>query len=268
MQDSVNAIGNPQPLRPLFWKLRERSVFFLGSVHFGPEGGFALPQSVMDAFDSATEIFFEIADVDTTPSPDFLFRESGSLRDDLHPNLYEKLSQHPDYGPDFDRLKLEAVGIVLGAKLYPRMGLMPQNGIDVALCHRARAQTKRVHGLETRMDQEQAILTSNHSELIAGLELQLNHPELVQQLAQGIIRSIYEGDATLLDEVRAIMHRLGPVRAHAILEKREKKWNTLLEPLFSEGRSVFFVVGALHVAESSGIISQLTHAGHTFDRVG
>ena len=264
----MNSTGNPQPLRPLFWKLRDHPIHFLGSVHFGPEGGFALPKPVIDAFDSATEVFFEIEDVDETPFPHFLYRESGSLRDDLNPSLYEKLVQHPEYNPDFDQLKLATVGIVLGAKLYPRMGLMPKDGIDVALCRRARKQGQTVQGLEKRAEQEQAILTSSQTESVAGLELHLNHPELVLQLAQGLARSIYDGNAQLLDEVRALMHRFGPIRAHALLEEREEKWHALLTSLFLEGRSFFFVVGALHVAESSGIINRLARVGYQFDRIG
>ena len=181
--------------------------------------------------------------------------------------MARRITEQSEYGPHVDRLKLEAVSTVLAGNLYPSMGYVPEHGVDVLLCRRARAQGRVIRGLELRTEQERAFLTSTTTELTTGLEMQFNHPELMHQLAEKVVSSFRDGDVQSIDEIRATMRRYAPIRTAALLEGRESKWSDLLKVVFAQNRSVFIVVGALHVAATGGILERLTRARYNFDRI-
>jgi uncharacterized protein YbaP (TraB family) len=255
-----------QIISPLFWKISGAPVHLLGSAHLGPADGIVIPEPVLNEFDSADRLFFEIQDLDTPPGP-FMLRASGSLQTEMPPDLYAAVQAHRDYSANVERFNLACVQMALVLPIFERQKLISATGIDPMLCARARAQGRTMEGLESRREQEAALICTTPEEALRGLRIFLTNPEAVERMSVGLIRAAYGGDAAALSGFRDLMKHLAPIRAHALLEAREERWLSIIEEIIRANRSTFIVAGCLHMAQSGGIIMLLEQAGYELERI-
>jgi uncharacterized protein YbaP (TraB family) len=250
---------------PIHWRIRGRAVSFLGSIHFGPADGFLIPLSVTDAFDAADDRFFEVDPA--SPFPNLKYRSSSSLQDEIGAERAALLRQRLGNPTDFDRLSILGVLGQLAVQPYRERGFQPSAGIDHVLSARARKAGKTVSALETVDAQIRAFSAGPLGELCRALDVLLANPDLASRMANNLLYALQTGNVTVIQELRDFTRTLRPIQARALLDEREERWLRTIVATIESGRSAFFVVGALHLAEHEGIIVRLQQASCEIDRV-
>lgn len=262
------SVNNPAtPVRSLWWKVRDRPVHFLASMHLGPMGGFSHGSAIMDAFDAAETVHFEVTRDEMSAVPDLVRREHGTLGGDLGPELYQRLLQDPRYEQHFEGLKLPFVVTQLAAHAYTEIGLSHQCGVESILYARAAANGQRIGGLEAAADQVRGLVSLGTDLVANGLRNVLDHPNLITEARDLIVLGYIQGDEVAMNTARAKMYETYPDVANRILTAREARWSPLLHAIITEGRPAMVVVGALHLAGDS-ILAALRRDGFIIDRMG
>jgi len=242
--------------RPLLWRLRDHPVHFLGTFHLGPPGGFAFPPRALELIDSAAAVYLEV-DPFGQPTRDIVHRSEGTLEDDIGSSRFRRLQELMPRDNDLAQLAPAGIELRLGIQAYRARGLEFDLGIDRMLYRRADGLEKSIHFLETMSDQEQALLAGDKSEMIAGLDLMLANPGVLQQLVDNLIWAYLQGDDRVLSEIRNLMATLRPSKARALLQNREERWVPLIRGIVESRRPTLIAVGAIHFAEPDGLLSHL-----------
>jgi len=251
--------------RPFFWKVRNRPVHFLGSLHFGPPGGFILPSSVLSVVKEASTITFEIPfDGPLDPSP--LFRNSGSLEDDLSPLHWSILTKMLANTENLNRYRLEALFLLLAPLPYQARGLIGK-GLDPMLFDWARANSKRILTLETRQEQIAIILKECGDEISKHLARCIDAPSLPLTRVDQVLAAMTSGDEGELAALKETAFADLPRKAVHLFTERDVKWVPAFEAQCDSRDPALIIVGALHFAEPGGMLSLLRGRGYVIDRV-
>lgn len=249
------------PVRPLWWKAHDAPVYFLGSIHFGPPGGFNHGAAVLKAFDQAETVHFEITRDDLSTVPELVRRVAGSLREELGPDLYLRLLNDPRYNELFEGIKLPFVVTELAAQAYRTIGLSHDWGVEKMLYERAANNGQSTSGLESAADQVRSLASFSPGRIASGMKMMLDQPELVTRMRDLIVEGYLRGDLNAMNAARGIMYELYPDVADCLLTAREARWAPKLRTLITDGRSAMIVVGALHLAGDNSILADLNRAG-------
>lgn len=249
------------PVRPLWWKANDAPVYFLGSIHLGPPGGFSHGAAVLHAFDQAEKVYFEVTRHDLDTIPALIRREAGSLREDLGPDLYHRLVNDPRYNEQFEGIKLPFVVTELAAQAYHTIGLTHDWGVEKMLYERAAGNGQPIGGLESAADQVRSLASFSPQRIASGMKTILDQPDLVTQMRDLIVEGYLRGDLNTMNAARGIMHKLYPDVADCLLTAREARWAPQLRAIVEAGRPVMVVVGALHLAGANNILADLNRAG-------
>jgi uncharacterized protein YbaP (TraB family) len=277
------ASTRPQPADPPFWRADGAdgaTLYLLGSVHFGWEGGWAFPRVLDEAFERAEVLVVEIDDRDLDPvAMRHLMRDRGvlsegeSLESILAPELWTLLSE-----------RMAALGLpaalvehvepwaaamaVMNFDMESR-GLRGEQGVDHQLLARAGSE-KEVRPLES-VELQIALMDELAPEL---QELMLKETLITMEEKPGQIDAVMEawsrGDEEELEKLilgpMASKPELRPLYRAFTLE-RNRMMADSLEQWLNSGRSVFAVVGAGHLLGEEGIVSLLRARGHRVRRV-
>jgi len=166
--------------------------------------------------------------------------------------------------PEIVISKLEpwAAAMVLTQFALTKTGYDPQLGIDMQLVGRARADGKRVDGLETVVDQlgifDARSLDEQKKFLLESAE---DAPKLDDDLHRLIV-------AWRAGDLKALETELNKERASTpglydeLLGERNRKWLPKIEALLAQDQDVLVVVGALHFVGHDGLLELLSKDGH------
>ncbi len=153
--------GRTPASNPLFWRAvspEERVVYLFGSIHVGPDGGWAFPAPVEKAFARSKVMYVEFdARSFSEDSQALLLAEYGMLPPGVH--LRDRLSKEQYaalvaaletsdfYEEDVGRLRPWMIANMLSLEAALRVGLSPAYGVDSGLLERSRG--KRIVALES-----------------------------------------------------------------------------------------------------------------------
>lgn len=271
MSDALRSAQNSPPggssVRPLFWRVHESPVHFLASIHFGPPGGFNHGPEVLEAFDQSENIHFEITREDLGLIPDLVRRDSGSLRDELGPELYAQLRGETRYNEELDNVKLPFALLGLAAQCYHEIGLTHENGVEQKLFDRAATNGQRIAGLEGATDQIRSLLGFRNELVVDGFRQVLENPAQLVAMRDLVVTGYIRGDVESIEAARRIMHDLYPEVADSLLRVREDNWMPKLRSLIEGGRPTMVVVGAVHLAGPNNVIARLISEGVSITRL-
>ncbi len=270
----------PAPIQgegPALWVVRDAdsTLYLFGSVHvLRPTTGWSSPR-VEAAFDSASDIWFEISNPDDQAAIMPLIQQHG-----LSPETPLSSRLTPEENADLDAAA-QAMG-ASAAQLQPmkpwlaalslsvapliKAGYDPKSGVELVLKARAEAAGKPTHGFET-IDKQIGILAGLPDDVqLAFLRETLKDYEDAATKLDEMVEAWARGDVATLDRVTITeMKEASPALYQAVLVDRNTDWANQIQTLLEGSGTAFIAVGAAHLTGDDSVQAILQKRGVTVE---
>ena len=262
---------------PALWVIKDAdsTLYLFGSVHvLRPTTGWASPR-VEAAFDSASDIWFEISNPDDQAAIMPLIQQHG-----LSPETPLSSRLTPQENAELDAAA-QAMG-ASAAQLQPmkpwlaalslsvaplvKAGYDPKSGVELVLKARAEAAGKPIHGFET-IDKQIGILADLPDDVqMAFLRETLKDYENAVTMLDGMVEAWAKGDVATLDRVMVEeMKEASPALYQALLVDRNTDWANQIQTLLEGSGTAFIAVGAGHLTGDESVQAILQQRGVTVE---
>lgn len=270
----------PAPIQgegPALWVVKDAdsTLYLFGSVHvLRPTTGWASPR-VEAAFDSASDIWFEISNPDDQAAIMPLIQQHG-----LSPETPLSSRLTPEENAELDAAA-QAMG-ASAAQLQPmkpwlaalslsvapliKAGYDPKSGVELVLKARAEAAGKPIHGFET-IDKQIGILAGLPDDVqLVFLRETLKDYENAATKLDEMVEAWARGDVATLDRVTITeMKEASPTLYQAILVDRNTDWANQIQTLLEGSGTAFIAVGAAHLTGDDSVQAILQRRGVTVE---
>ena len=270
----------PAPIQgegPALWVVKDAdsTLYLFGSVHvLRPTTGWASPR-VEAAFDSASDIWFEISNPDDQAAIMPLIQQHG-----LSPETPLSSRLTPEENAELDAAA-QAMG-ASAAQLQPmkpwlaalslsvapliKAGYDPKSGVELVLKARAEAAGKPIHGFET-IDKQIGILAGLPDDVqLAFLRETLKDYENAATKLDEMVEAWARGDVATLDRVTIKeMKEASPALYQAVLVDRNTDWANQIQTLLEGSGTAFVAVGAAHLTGDDSVQAILQKRGVTVE---
>lgn len=258
---------------PALWVVKDAdsTLYLFGSVHvLRPTTGWASPR-VEAAFDSASDIWFEISNPDDQAAIMPLIQQRG-----LSPETPLSSRLTPQENAELDAAA-QAMG-ASAAQLQPmkpwlaalslsvapliKAGYDPKSGVELVLKARAEAAGKPIHGFET-IDKQIGILAGLPDDVqLAFLRETLKDYENAATKLDEMVEAWARGDVATLDRVTITeMKEASPALYQAVLVDRNTDWANQIQTLLEGSGTAFIAVGAAHLTGDDSVQAILQKRG-------
>jgi hypothetical protein len=280
--------AGPVGVDPLFWRVAPQggaTLHVLGSIHFGPIGGWRMPRPIEDAYARSTALVVEVDDRGVSPEQMqamtmryALAPRGTTLQDLLPPETFELLERKfAEAGATVDPIlpfRPWMIATLLTVGAITETGFAPSTGVDRVVLGRAgerevielesiEIQLAVFGGLPPELD---ALFLTETLEQLSEVEpmmLELaeawrvgDEAELAAQL-----HDAYDEDDPAHQEFRAMMF------TDRNISMAEQLAVLATDPARS-GDEIFVVVGAGHFVGDDNVLEMLTSKGLEIARVG
>ena len=202
------------PKAPL-WQIQEHPIYLLGTVHFGPPGGFRFPRFA-DAFIECHDVAYFELDPFAKRDTSLMLRSATcktTLAEELGDVLYRHLrAEGYRWANPLDAHVAGALGILIQLDQAVKQALKgsakysEEWGIDRAVCSRYESQKKEVQFLETDATQVQAYVTGPLEEIVAELDYRRTHGHFPRVEGDEELLTLFQkGDFDALGRLRSQM---------------------------------------------------------------
>lgn len=270
----------PAPIQgegPALWVVKDAdsTLYLFGSVHvLRPTTGWASPR-VEAAFDSASDIWFEISNPDDQAAIMPLTQQHG-----LSPETPLSSRLTPEENAELDAAA-QAMGAA-AAQLQPmkpwlaalslsvapliKAGYDPKSGVELVLKARAEAAGKPIHGFET-IDKQIGILAGLPDDVqLVFLRETLKDYENAATKLDEMVEAWARGDVATLDRVTIKeMKEASPALYQAVLVDRNTDWANQIQTLLEGSGTAFIAVGAAHLTGDDSVQAILQKRGVTVE---
>ncbi|WP_336976264.1 TraB/GumN family protein [Brevundimonas nasdae] len=270
----------PAPIQgegPALWVVRDAdsTLYLFGSVHvLRPTTGWSSPR-VEAAFDSASDIWFEISNPDDQAAIMPLIQQHG-----LSPETPLSSRLTPQENAEMDAAA-QAMG-ASAAQLQPmkpwlaalslsvapliKAGYDPKSGVELVLKARAETAGKPIHGFET-IDKQIGILAGLPDDVqLAFLRETLKDYENAATKLDEMVEAWARGDVATLDRVTITeMKEASPALYQAVLVDRNTDWANQIQTLLEGSGTAFIAVGAAHLTGDDSVQAILKKRGVTVE---
>lgn len=257
------------------WAMKgaRNTVYLAGSVHALPKEHAEFPEQLERAYRASKIVVMEVDldDMDPREAVQFFtargtLPEGQSLADLIGADKYAAVAKLAgSLGvPEIviERFEPWAAALVLTQSALTQTGFDPQLGIDMQLMERARADGKRVEGLETVIDQLSIFDARSFDEQTRFLlDAADDVPNLDGDLER-LIGAWRNGDMRALEKEFRKERAQAPGLYDELLGARNRKWLPKIEALLDRDQDYLVVVGTLHFVGRDGLLKLLTSAGH------
>lgn len=298
---SVNGqIGNSTgKSTPVLYKATDgngNTAYIFGSIHVGRESFYPLPDSVINAFDSADMLAVEFDIIafenDISAQTDavmaMLYSDFSKIGEHLSSEVYsqavEILEKEKIYSSALDYYYPSLWSSFIDNIIYEKVNLDINSGIDRYFIERAYEKNKEVDDVESA--EFQYSMMANYSDELQELllELSIESYNLIQT-EEG--KKEYLGELAALmdawqsgnpDEIDRIANQPGEFESaeeiklyneyqKAMITDRNIGMADYAEEALKSGKTVFICVGAAHVVGDGGIVDLLQKRGYTVEIV-
>lgn len=264
---------------PALWVVKDAdsTLYLFGSVHvLRPTTGWSSPR-VQAAFDSASDIWFEISNPDDQAAIVPLMQQYG-----LSPTyrnatalttgeltLFGNAAQ--SVGSDavrMDNYRPWLAALTLSVAPLVKAGYDPKSGVELVLKARAEAAGKPIHGFET-LDKQIGILAQLPEDVqMAFLRETLKDYEKAATQLDDMVTAWASGDVDTIDRIMVEeMKEASPALYQALLVDRNTDWADQIQTLLQGSGTVFIAVGAGHLAGDDSVQAILQKRGVTVETV-
>lgn len=263
---------------PALWVVSDAdsTIYLYGTFHLLRPTTAWGSAKVDAAFDSASEVWFEVEDPDDQAairpiverlgvSPDrplssLLTAEEFASLDTAAKALDLSGAQLDPLRPWFASLQLAVASIV-------KAGFDPQSGVDRLLIARAHAAGKPVKGLETIEAQIGFIAGMDEAAQLAMLRSSLQEFAEAETLLDQMSTAWATGDVATLDRLIVAETRAeSPELYEAIFVRRNRNWADQIQTLLAGSGTTFIAVGSGHLAGDDSVQEILEDRGITATR--
>ena len=265
--------ASARPPHPLMWVVKDRdsTVYLFGSIHVMKDGVPWLTPRIRRRFDSASELWLEVADLD-----DDAAMQAVAQRYDANPagNMTQGLSndeigrldailrRHGLSTGQLMGMKKWMVGMIAEDEAIADLGYQPRLGVDRTLLDRARQQGKPVHGFETAGQQMAMVASANDAEDLASLRESLKDIDDLSHDLPPLFTAWEQGDEKALDTFLVAKFRdEDPDGYRKLIVARNAAWEPQIETILNGRGTAFVAVGAAHLVGPDGLIALLKAHG-------
>lgn len=268
-----------QGLGPALWVIKDAdsTLYLFGSVHvLRPTTGWASPR-VNAAFDSASDIWFEITNPEDQAAMMPLIQQYGlspqtPLSSRLTPEEVAQLDVAAKTigasAAQLDSLKPWLAALSLSVAPLVKAGYDPQSGVELALKARAQAAGKRLHGFETLEKQVGMLATLPDDVQLEFLRETLKDFDEAVEMLDSMVEAWAKGDVQALDRIVVEeMKTDAPELYKVLLVDRNTDWANQIQTLLQGSGTAFIAVGAAHLTGDDSVQSILQSRGVAVETV-
>lgn len=270
----------PAPIQgegPALWVVKDAdsTLYLFGSVHvLRPTTGWASPR-VEAAFDSASDIWFEISNPDDQAAIMPLIQQHGlSPETPLSSRLTPRENAELDAAAQamgasaaqLQPMKPWLAALSLSVAPLIKAGYDPKSGVELVLKARAEAAGKPIHGFET-IDKQIGILAGLPDDVqLVFLRQTLKDYENAATKLDEMVEAWARGDVATLDRVTITeMKEASPALYHSVLVDRNTDWANQIQTMLEGSGTAFIAVGAAHLTGDDSVQAILQKRGVTVE---
>lgn len=264
---------------PALWVVKDAdsTLYLFGSIHvLRPTTGWASPR-VTQAFDSASDIWFEISNPDDQAAIIPLIQQHGlspqtPLSSRLTPEEVAELDEAAKAigasAAQMDIMKPWLAALSLSVAPLVKAGYDPKSGVEMALKARAEAAGKPIHGFET-LDKQIGMLANLPDDTqLAFLRETLKNYDEAATILDTMVGAWAQGDVATLDRVAVQeMKSDSPELYKVLLVERNTDWANQIQTMLQGSGTSFIAVGAAHLAGEDSVQAILKSRGVTVEAV-
>lgn len=264
---------------PALWVIKDAdsTLYLFGSVHvLRPTTGWASPR-VNAAFDSASDVWFEITNPEDQAAMMPLIQQYGlspqtPLSSRLTPEEVAQLDVAAKTigasAAQLDPLKPWLAALSLSVAPLVKAGYDPQSGVELALKARAQAAGKRLHGFETLEKQVGMLATLPDDVQLEFLRETLKDFDEAVEMLDSMVEAWAKGDVQALDRIVVEeMKTDAPELYKVLLVDRNTDWANQIQTLLQGSGTAFIAVGAAHLTGDDSVQSILQSRGVAVETV-
>ena len=277
-QEAAAAVAAPQAVAdpgPALWVIRDAdsTIYLFGTVHVLRPETVWRSHRVEAAFDSASEVWFEISNPADQAAMIPLIRQHGLSPDQplshrLTANELNalQLAAHSvgSGAAQMDSFRPWLAALTLSIAPLVEAGYDPNSGVELTLRPRAVAAGKTVKGLESIDEQVRIIAGFSEPAQMAFLRATLDSFEDAPTELDAMVNAWAAGDLATFKRVTSEgMRESGPEVYRSLLTDRNRRWAGQIQTMLEGSGTVFIAVGAAHLAGDDSVIDFLEARGVT-----
>lgn len=260
---------------PALWVVKDEdsTLYLFGTVHVLKPTTAWGSAKVDAAFDSASDIYFEISNPDDQAAILPLIQQHGvspqtPLSSLLTPEEFAHLDEAAKAigasGAQLDPLRPWMAGMTLSLAPLIKAGYDPTSGVELKLKARAEAAGKSVHGFETLDEQVRVLATLPEDVQLQFLRSTLHSFDEAATELDGMVEAWAAGDVDSLQTVVVDeMKGESPAIYEALLTRRNAGFADDVQRVLAGSGVGFFAVGAAHLVGPDSIQTMLEARGVT-----
>ncbi len=294
-EESASSTADPGPddtadITPAMWTVSDdegHEITLLGSMHALTADDYPLPNEIMDRYNSADILAVE-CDIQSEESvqmsfailKDAYYNDGTTLKDHISEEGYEALKKYLE-GTAYDismleKMKAWAVDSLVEEVGLQLSGLEADKGIDgylLTLAHESGKQIYEAESVEFQMDMLLGFSDEIYDFLFRSLE-DYTPQDTADQLTDmheawrtGDFEALDDSEEEELEDLSDDDLAIYDEYNKQMLVDRNAGMEECIKELLSEGKNVFFVVGAAHYIGDDGILALLEKDGYKVERV-
>ncbi len=263
---------------PALWVIRDAdsTIYLYGAIHMLKDGTAWGSDKVDAAFDSASNVWFEVTNPDDQSALGPLFQQYAMSPDKplsswLTPQEQATLDtavRAVGMSPaQIDPARPWFAALMIATGPLTAAGFSPENSVELNLRARALAAGKSIHGLETLDQQVGGLARMSDEGQMIYLRSYLSTYATAADQMQRAVAGWSTGDTTAMDRFAFENGRAISEEVHQIfLAKRNADWADQIEGLLKGSGVSFIAVGAAHLAGDDSLQALLAAKGITVTR--
>lgn len=280
--------GKNRAASPLLWKVTDEAghtLYLFGTMHVGDERSKTVLEKVSPILDGcdALAVEFDVVAYQNDPASSidsllpFLLTDGTTIGDHMPADLYERACKLLDdaglYPSMMQNYNLAMWGqLVESAAIETKSDLGTESAMDVLLINRAYETGLPVLDIESAAFQ-MTLLNSFDDELyLAQIQTTLDNLDRYGMSLEMMYRAWLSGNRDVFWNIVAQQPAADGSDLYAdynarLITARNANMAQAAKACLSGGKTVFFAVGAAHMANETGIVQLLTDAGYTVEEV-
>lgn len=277
------SIGVQAASQPLLWQVEDKNsqirLYLFGSLHYGEEKFYPLPDTVLKAYNASDALAVEL-DIDALDGEQVhaaiqrygYYRGKDNLQSHVGVQIWDKIKNITEnFGIDAQQLKrfrpwLAAMQLT-NLQLI-RSNYQPSLGLDKYFLSESRH--KKILELETLDEQMRLFTRLSDAEQIEFLQITLNEFPKAEESLKQLADAWYHGDELTLNKlVFSSFHEreVGNKLYQFIFVERNKQMLNAIDTYMNSSQRIFLVVGVGHIIGGEGLVALLEQRGYKVTRV-
>ena len=269
-----------RPAEPALWVVSDHdtTVYLFGTIHLLPKGIDWQRGKLSDALAKSDELVIETIVDEKNPMQFNMALNSLAFGSTLPP-LRERVDEDKRAELDaavtagglpptaYDRMETWAVAVLLLGAKFRKIGLSPEDGVEMILRKRFAESNKPIEALETMVEQlgyfdrlpEEAQRSLLEGVIVTDKDMQTDFGAMLEAWQKGDVDKIAKTFDTDLAE--------SPPLRDALMVQRNRNWATWVEQRMARPGTVLVAVGAGHLAGTDSVQRYLETRGLEVRRV-